>query len=264
MIYEEIILKKTQAKMTCYRMDQSDELKISQRPAIVICPGGGYAMRSAREAEPVAIKLLSLGFQVFILQYSVAPAVFPTALRELAESVQTIRQFQQAWQIMPDKILVAGFSAGGHLAASLGVYWHEAVLSDFLSGEPEAWQPNGLVLSYPVITAGKFTHEGSLQNITPTNAARVSLEEKVSEQTPPTFLWHTAADQAVPVENSLLFATALSRHQVPFELHVFPRGKHGLSLATRETEGHSGKTIEPAAAQWIDLFAVWFAEQFVY
>lgn len=252
----------SQAYLTTYVLDNSHEIDPTrQRPAIIICPGGGYEMTSDREAEAVAIKMLSYGFHAFVLRYSVAPAAFPTALLELASSVSLVRKNYQQWHVDPEKIVVAGFSAGGHLAASLGVFWQEEFIVKALGGENKDWQPNGLLLSYPVITSGEFAHQGSFDTLIG-KAARISreelsLEKQISQATPPTFLWHTVADEAVPVENSLLFVQGLRKYQIPFELHLFPQGGHGLGLATTETGKHG---IQQACAQWPDLFALWVKE----
>ncbi|MFD1429253.1 alpha/beta hydrolase [Lacticaseibacillus mingshuiensis] len=180
-----------------------------KRIAVIICPGGAYSFVADREAEPVALALLARGQQAFVLHYSVGPArPFPTALLELAAAVRLVRTRAAEWAIDPDKIIVAGFSAGGHLAASLADFWHTPALVDHVFS-PADVQPNGLMLAYPVITSGPHAHRGSFRNLlgdqpTPDQLEAVSLEKHVSAQNPPTFLWSTFADDAVPVENSLL------------------------------------------------------------
>ena len=270
MISEKITIKVDethQAFLTTYVLENSPEIDPQrQRPAIVILPGGGYEMTSDREAEAVAIKMNSYGFQAFVLRYSVAPAVFPTALLEVASVVALVRKNQQAWHVDPDKIIVGGFSAGGHLAASLGVFWQEEFMQAALGGQNADWQPNGLLLAYPVISAGEFAHEGSIFNLlngeVDVTREKLSLENQISAQTPPTFLWHTVADDCVPVENSLLFAQGLQQVKVPFELHLFPQGGHGLSLATQETGLADVNGADYACAQWSNLFAVWVKDNF--
>lgn len=234
----------------------------SDRPAIVICPGGAYERVVEREAEVVAIKMLSIGFQAFVLNYNVDHGSFPGALTELAESVRLIRKNAAKWQINPNKIIVSGFSAGGHLAASLGVFWHEDWLEQLLHGRSKEWQPNGLLLAYPVISSGTFGHQNSFINllgeaITQKDKAKLSLELQVGPNVPKTFIWHTAEDQTVPVENSLLFSQALSKYHIPFELHIFTKGHHGLSLATQESAGRDND-INAEASIWPKLFKNWF------
>ena len=251
-----------QPKLYTYVLDNSPEIDPNRvRPAVVICPGGGYQMTSDREAEAIAVRLNELGFQAFVLRYSVAPAVFPRALAELATAVSLVREHAGEWHVDPDKITVGGFSAGGHLAGSLGVFWNEEFLAKILRGENQRWRPNSLLLSYPVITSGEFAHKGSFVNLLGDQydalLAKVSLEKQVGEQVPPVFLWHTDEDDAVPVENSLVMAWALKRHHIPMDMHIYAHGVHGLGLATEETKYLSGASVQPECAGWIDLFATW-------
>ncbi|MBS7577760.1 MULTISPECIES: alpha/beta hydrolase [unclassified Enterococcus] len=251
------------AVLEAYLINCSSQIdRIAERPAIIICPGGGYERIVEREAEVVAIKMLSLGFQAFVLHYTVELGSYPAALTELAESVRRIRNNAEKWQINPNKIMVAGFSAGGHLAASLGVFWQDAWLARELGGDSRQWQPNGLLLAYPVISSGIFGHQASFINLlgkdlTQNEKKKQSLELQVGPAVPNCFIWHTAADQTVPVENSLLFSQALSQHNIPFALHIFPSGQHGLSLATQESAGQA-KDINAQAAVWPQLFEQWF------
>lgn len=228
-------------------------------PAVVLCPGGAYAMCSQREADPVALAFFARGYQVFTLTYSVgekAKGFLP--LRELSETVRVLRE-RPEWRVDPEKIAVCGFSAGGHLAASLGVMWDDPELLKTYDNHGGKNRPNAMVLSYPVITAGKFAHEGSIENVsgcaqgTP-GYEYFSLENHVSSRTCPAFLWHTAEDDCVPVENSLLFATALSQNKVPFELHIFPKGGHGMSVCTQEVgcrDDYNGRWLS-LALEWLD------------
>ncbi len=258
----EALRPNSQATLTTYIIENSAEIEVNRlRPAVIICPGGGYEMLSDREAEPIAIKMMSFGFQAFVLHYSIKPAVYPIALTELATAVRLVRQQHEAWHVDPDKIIVAGFSAGGHLAANLGVSWQEPFLSELLDGQKEEWKPNGLLLSYPVLSSGKFAHEGSFQSLLADAYVEqkdaLSLEHLVSALTPPTFLWHTLEDGLVAAENSLLFAEQLRKYDVPYEMHIFPRGGHGLSLGTKETANGGIHNIEPSVVRWPELFADW-------
>lgn len=252
----------SQAVLTTYIIENAPEIDMDRlRPAVIICPGGGYEMLSDREAEPIAIKMMSYGFQAFVLRYSIKPAVYPLALTELAAAVQLVRSKQEEWHVDPNKIIVAGFSAGGHLAANLGVSWQAPFLEELLDGEKEDWQPNGLLLSYPVLSSGEFAHEGSFRALLAEKYSEkhtsLSLEHLVTELTPPTFLWHTLEDGLVKAENSLLFAEQLRQHNVPYEMHIFPRGGHGLSLGTKETANGGVHNIEPSVVRWPELFADW-------
>ena len=251
-----------QPKLYTYVLDNTPEIDPERRrPAVVLCPGGGYVMTSDREAEPVAIRLNALGYQVFVLRYSVAPAVFPRALAELAAAVAMVRSRADEWHVDPQRITVGGFSAGGHLACSLGVFWQEGFLKKIFRSEETPWRPDRLMLCYPVITSGPFAHRGSFENLLggmdSRLMGRVSLETQVSGQTPPTFLWHTYEDETVPVENALLLAWALKRHQVPLEMHLYTHGRHGISLANEETRHIEGHGVQPECQNWVDLFDVW-------
>ena len=227
----------------------------AEKPLVLVCPGGAYSYCSDREAEPIAAKDLAAGFHAAVLRYHCAPAVFPTALLELAWSVKTIRKFAKQWHVNPDAVFVCGFSAGGHLAASLGTLWNETFLQKALgNGE---WMPNGQILGYPVITMGEYTHQGSRENLIGGRMSDemthlLSLEERVDEHTIPTFLWHTAEDGAVPVQNSLMYAAALASHHVPFELHVFEKGAHGLSTCEDITSDLGNETV-PDNQSWVDM-----------
>lgn len=259
----------TEATLTAYLADNSPEIEPTRvRPAVLICPGGGYEFVSDREAEPVALRLLAAGYQALVLRYSVGQThPYPAALLELATAMQLTRQNAAVWHINPNQIVVAGFSAGGHLAGSLGTNWDGALLKQY-GFKAAKVKPNALMLAYPVITAGKFAHRASFLNLlgpNPTDAAlaEVSLEHQVTPTTPPTFLWATVTDDTVPVENTLLFANALQTHHVSFELHLFPSGGHGLSLATHETYSQrNAYGIEPVVAQWVALFTKWVDTQF--
>lgn len=227
----------------------------AEKPLVLVCPGGAYSYCSDREAEPIAAKYLAAGFHAAVLRYHCAPAVFPTALLELAWSVKTIRKFAKQWHVNPDAVFVCCFSAGGHLAASLGTLWNETFLQKALgNGE---WMPNGQILGYPVITMGEYTHQGSRENLIGGRMSDemthlLSLEERVDEHTVPTFLWHTAEDGAVPVQNSLMYAAALASHHVPFELHVFEKGAHGLSTCEDITSDLGNETV-PDNQSWVDM-----------
>ena len=233
---------------------------------------------SPREGEAIALQFMTTGAHAAVLRYDVSGqgAEFPQHLLELAASVAYVRKHAAEYCIDPDKILVAGFSAGGHLAASLGCFWKEKWLEELMQAEIGAtmkdYQPNGEILAYPVITSGEFAHRGSFvkimgseaeQGYAPLGLSAIELEEKLSLENqvtsdfPQTFMWHTFEDGAVPLENSLFFAEALRKAGVNFEYHVFPHGGHGYALATKETAMKEGKEINAQCAQWIDLFKSW-------
>lgn len=248
--------------LTAYCPAVSAELdEHPHRVSVLICPGGGYEFCSFREAEPIATAFNAMGYNAFVLNYSVAPVTYPQALLELAASVSLIRSKADYFHADKNGIIVCGFSAGAHLAASLGVFWHENFISEILGDESISFKPNAMILGYPVITSGKFAHTGSLDCLLGNNADKklldkMSLELQVSNETPPAFIWHTFEDGCVPVENSLLLAGALRKNKVPFELHIFPNGGHGLSLCneiTAQGEGH----INHHCANWMPLCKEW-------
>lgn len=235
------------------------------KPMILICPGGGYSHVSPREGEPIAFQFLASGCHAAVLNYDVSEEnVFPNHLVELAKAVAAVRKNAKEYMVDPDKIIVAGFSAGGHLAASLGCFWNKEFLQKEMGSlTPEDYKPNGLMLAYPVITSGEFAHRGSFECLLGKDAndkeklSFVSLEKQVTEDVPPVFMWHTFEDGAVPLENSLLFADALRKANVNFEYHVFPHGGHGYALATQETLSIYAKELDPQIPQWIGLAKKW-------
>ena len=234
-----------------------------KRPCMLICPGGAYAFCSQREAEPIALHLLPEGFNVFILTYSTAPNRFPTQLREVAAAMELIYRNSGSWNCDTNRVAIMGFSAGGHLAAHYSTSFDcDGVRQVF----PESKCVNASVLCYPVIsTDTRYSHRGSFENLlghypeTPEETIFFSCDRQVSDHTPPAFLWHTAADGAVPVKNSLLYAGALADRGIPFELHVYPYGGHGL--ATADVHSCDGLAPEagyvrdwlPAMKQWLNL-----------
>lgn len=251
-------------QLILYLLDNSPEMRPEQkRPLVLICPGGGYSMTSDREAEPLAVRFLAMGYHAGVLRYSVAPARYPLALLQLAESVRHLKEHADVYHIDAERIVIQGSSAGGHLAASLGVFWNRPFLSDALGTEAAMLKPAGLLLSYPVITSGIYAHRGSFESLLGeqegTLGEQMSLEKQVTKDTPRTFLWHTEPDDTVPVENSLLFFQALHAHGVSAELHIYPAGGHGLGLANAETANRDGYGIQKECQSWIDLAGQWLA-----
>ncbi|MDO4307519.1 MAG: alpha/beta hydrolase [Eubacteriales bacterium] len=253
-----------QADLYTYFLDNSIELHPNRtRPVIIICPGGGYHMTSDREAEGIAIQFLAAGFHAAVLRYSVEPARYPEALGQLAKTILFLRENAEKYHIDKDKIIVQGSSAGGHLAASMGVFWNKPFLAERLGTDSEMLRPNGLILSYPVISSGKMAHVGSFENLLGEDyrdeekRRSMSLELCVTKDTPKTFLWHTAPDDTVPVENSLLFFQALHKLGIPTEMHIYPVGGHGLGLANEETSSDDGYGVQEECQSWIELACDW-------
>lgn len=247
--------------------DVMDGARNRKTPLVLICPGGGYAMTSNREAEPIALQFNSMGYQAAVLRYSCAPAVYPTALCEVAQSVKLIREHAEDWNVDAEKIIVMGFSAGGHLAASYGVFWNESWLTEKMQCHKQLLKPNGLVLCYPVISSKEeIAHQDSIKNLLGESYSemkeQVSLEDKVGKHTPKTFLWHTFTDPVVPFWNSFRFAEALGKAGVPMEYHLYPQGGHGLSLANEQTANEEGKGVEKVCQSWVPLLRSWMLENF--
>lgn len=268
MIHEKIELKiencdtrGNQPTLTTYVLDSPEFTQGRVRPAVLICPGGGYSHVSDREAEAVAVQMNAMGFHAFVLRYSIKPAIFPVPQLEAAKSMLLIRENAKEWHVDTNKIIILGFSAGGHLAGSLGVFYDRDFIYEPLLTTPEQIKPAGMILGYPVITSGEFAHQGSFESLLAERMRElkefVSLENQVSRNTPPAFIWHTFEDTAVPVENSLLFAEALRKKKVPFELHIYPRGGHGLSLANEETTAPGGNTVVLECQNWITMAGAW-------
>ena len=224
--------------LMAYLIDEAPD-KCDIRPAIVLIPGGGYAYTSFREAERIALFYTAAGFHVFILDHRVAPHTHPLPLLDAAKSIKLIRENANDWHVDPEKIAVCGFSAGGHLAASISTMWNDKEIFSEDEEKNLCHKPDATVLAYPVITSGECAHKGSFENLTGTKEEnelweKLSLENRVDEKTPPAFLWHTYSDAAVPVENSMLYASALRKCNIPFELHIYPDGPHGLSTVSDE------------------------------
>lgn len=224
---------------------------------IIICPGGAYRWHSPREALPVARAFAARGWNPWILHYKISEhgeTLGTTPLCQAAEAVRTVRAAR------PGKpVILCGFSAGGHVAASLGVHWKDDGL--FAKEDQALIRPDGLILGYPVITAGEYAHRESMETLAGTEPGAdryFGLETYVDAQTPPAFLWHTAGDRTVMVQNSLCFADRLAAVGVPFEMHIYPRGEHGLSLATKEVEEPEKKRYADAhVAGWFEQCIQW-------
>lgn len=214
----------------------------SGMPFVLVIPGGGYKDICEREAEPVAKRLNGQGISCAVLYYSVGENdFFPTALTEAGEAVGYIKDNLENWGLDTKDVALMGFSAGGHLAASLGAFYDSAFLWELTGRDAKNMQPYALILSYPVITAGKGAHENSFKNLLGKKAddrelrEQVSIEKQVTKNMPPAFVWTTREDGYVPVVNSMLLCEALNRAGVFFELHIFPTGEHGAALCTPET-----------------------------
>ena len=245
-----------------YLLDPMTEMKRDnwKRPCLVICPGGGYGMVSQREGEPIAVHFLPDGYNVFVICYSVAPHRFPTQLREVAAVLELIYENADAWHCDTDRIAIMGFSAGGHLAAHYSNCYDIPEVRDVF---PWSKPVQASILCYPVITAdpadahlGSFRNLLGVETLTPEQVEKFSCDKRVTEHTPPTFLWHTAQDNAVPVANTLRYAQALNRYGIPASVHIYPAGWHGMATVDEQTLDHMPPEILPAQ-QWLSEARRW-------
>ncbi len=252
--------------------DVSSSLSVSSRPAILILPGGGYGATSDRESDPVARKYIAEGFNTAVLRYTTQNSGYPLydekvgipfPLIEASKAMSILRDRAEEWSIIPDKIAVIGFSAGGHLCASLGTLWHKKELEEYLDIKHGYNKPNAMLPIYPVISGVSHPHKGSFDNLLGADASEekikeYSLEFCVDENTVPAFIYHTFEDPCVPVFNSIEFAHALAEHNIPFELHIMPDGTHGLSTCTREVMAEPHKYN----ARWVEWSVKWLEKIF--
>lgn len=230
-------------------------------PCMIVLPGGGYEGLSPQEADPVAGWLNGLGISSFVLHYSVAPARHPKPYHDVRRAIQWVRAHAEEFNIDPNRVGVIGFSAGGHLAGSAATMWEDSSLAVGDELDSIFARPDLAVMCYPVVTANQETcHEGSVVNLMGEDPSketrkRFSLEQRVTPNTPPVFLWHTADDELVPVDNSFRMAQALGKAGVEYELHVFPEGRHGLGLCS------IGDRRNAYIARWRELCARWLERQ---
>ncbi len=248
--------------LTALARERCGEVSPKKRPAALILPGGGYEFVSLREGEPVALAFVEEGYAAFCLNYTVKTP-HPVPLVEAAMAAAYIRENAEKWSADPEELAVVGFSAGGHLAGSLATMYGDPCVKEIL-GERNV-RPDAAVLSYAVLTTDRSTHGGTAETISGGDAElkkKLSIVDRITPSCPPVFLWHTADDDCVPVENSLLAAAKLSACKVPFELHIFERGVHGLAMCGIETANDEGDAhVNPSAAQWLPLLFTWLSSR---
>lgn len=283
--------------LTIYVIGEKGELSnVGKRPAVIICPGGAYIGCSDREAEPVALKYNAMGYQAFVLRYSTYmegklefPNVtstlepkehcqHPTPVREIGKAMLMIRENAEDWFVDTDKIIICGFSAGAHNAAMYTTYWHTPLLTEYFGVDKEMLRPAAAILGYTLSDyifmkeninqdnqeIFKLSNLSYLGDINPPmeKLHEVSPARNVTKLNPPTFLWATAADTLVSVQHSLCMAHALADHKVPFEMHIFEEGAHGLSIAT-QASSVSQSQVNVDVTKWIDLVEKWLEKRFM-
>lgn len=267
-LYAHFGLKRTgqeQGYLTTYaRPLHNEEPQNKRRPAMLVIPGGGYMIVSNREKECVALEFLRQGYNAFTLDYSVSPCCYPTQLLEAAMAMLYVKQKANDFATDSAHVGAIGFSAGAHLAAMLSSVAQNKDIDKLLAGRAKDAQPNAAVLCYGVVSYDKSnTHVSTFNVVTnggKLNPSKLDPSALVTGQTAPAFLWHTADDAVVPFTNSVNYALALQKHGVPFELHVFQSGVHGLSLASEETACNPDG-INPSAQQWVQLALNWLAQK---
>lgn len=258
-MWNETIKLNETARIDTYILHHSKEYNVGKkRPLVIVCPGGGYAFTSDREAEPIALKFNSIGLHSLVLWYTVLDQVTHVpqhAMIELAKTIRYAREHAEEWLVDPENIIVCGFSAGGHLALNMSVNWDQEWLANEVHTTSDMLKVNLAILGYPatfskavfapddlgfaaaLIKQPNTANERFFGKKQPTqqDLEAYDLTRKVSKATPPMFVWHTYEDVLVDVEQSLRLGFELRRHQIPFELHVFEKGEHGLALCDRTT-----------------------------
>lgn len=282
--------------------DSKEMLNGESRGGIIICPGGGYFNCSDREAEPVAMAFSAMGYHTFIVRYSVytqgkkefpdlskpleikKETIHPQPVIDLARAVLYVKSRKEEWNLDIDKIAICGFSAGGHNCAMYSVYWDKPLLLDALGVEKEELRIAACILGYPLTdyvylnqyletSANKldrmFFYASNqiflgvaAKELTEEILTKVSPARLVDKNCPPMFIWGTAGDGLVPSVHSSLMAAALAKANVPFEIHIFEEGDHGLSLADWVTAAAMDQ-INPDAAQWVELVKKWLKKRFI-
>lgn len=233
--------------------------RIPPRDAMLVIPGGAYAVVCGdREGEHIALEFVAKGINAFVLTYSTGDkAVFPRQLLDAARAVKLIKDKANDFHINPNRVFAVGFSAGGHLCGTLAV--HNKIAEVELGLEENSLKLTGAILSYPVVTAYGETHKGSFNNLLKKPFEELTEDEKhlhsiecnVTSETPPMFIWHTSEDRGVPIYGSLKLAAANYALGKPVELHIYPYGPHGVSLANEVTSAGIPEMIAEEATVWI-------------
>lgn len=260
--------------LTTYIRDLSPEIDLERKaPAMLVIPGGGYYMVSDREGEPVAMRYLALGFNAFVLDYSVAEdsaLKYPYQIAEAAMAMEYLRINAENLNIDPEKIAAVGFSAGGHLCAMLGSF-HNCPETGKVFKPTVCVKPNAVVLGYPVISSDiSFAHIGSFINLCGEEnkelMKKVDVLNLIDENSAPAFIWSTFNDNVVPCQNAIEAALKYKESGVPVSLHVFGKGEHGLSVAdaTVYKADKALKEMSVSVPEWVRLSVEWLEEQGIY
>ncbi len=245
---ESFEIGKTDSSVQAYLHEDPMEGK-RRYPALIVLPGGGYCHLSKREADPVALHYFAHAVNTFTLYYPIGEEIKKEKPVETVRAlVEYLHKNAEKYEVDEKRLAIIGFSAGGHLAASYSTLYKGEGL-------------NATILGYPVITSGPYAHSGSFDRLCHSEEEReyYSLEKRVTEGMKPTFIFHSADDASVPVENSLLYAMALSAKKVPYELHIYPSAKHGMSVCSAETASENER-----ARAWLDSSISWLFDLWKY
>lgn len=281
--------------------DSAEMRNGKSRGAVLICPGGAYLYCSDREGEPVAMAFAAMGYHAFVLRYSVynknrgantmdnivpdlskpwqkkKDVLFPNQIRDVGKAILFIREHAEEWLIDPERIALCGFSAGAHNCAMYSVYYDKPELTEFLGTTPDELRPAAAVLGYMLsdyvtllekedtsnvlFDCSIRAYLGEIETTTKEMAEKVSPSRLVSESTPPMFLWSTASDELVDPFHTLAMAMALNEQHIPYEVHIFEEGKHGMVLATEATADVEGGQVNPKTAVWIGMADTWLRKR---
>ena len=262
MIYKKIQLD-DEAYLEVYAADKVGDFV---RKALLVIPGGGYGVVcSDREGEPIAMAFMPYGYNAFVLHYSVGGSkTFPAQLIQASLAMKHIKDHAEEYNIDPENVFVTGFSAGGHLAASLGTMWHKKEVYDAVPMEYGYNRPAGMILVYPVVTGlHQWMHRGSFENLigsrelSEEKMKECSIEENVDERSVPMYLIHTANDQLVNIRNAMCLANAYIEKGLAFEMHVYPDAPHGIALANKITACGNAKFDNACIAKWVENAVLW-------
>ena len=278
--------------LSAYVLNDSEETRNGlPRGAVLILPGGAYLLCSDREAEPVAMSFAAMGHHAFVLRYSVygrgntlpdtskplaamEHCVFPNPLYDVVRAMELISKKAKEWRVDAKKIAICGFSAGGHNAAMYSVYWDKPLVTDLLDNctDKSFLRPAACILCYPLtdftlledtpatddnIRDAAYVAYFGTNNPTDEQILQASPSKLVDKSAPPTFLWTTADDTVTRVNQTLAMANSLASHNIPFEMHIFENGPHGLSLANHVTAGDQEGYKNADAAKWVGLCEAW-------
>lgn len=301
MKHEVIYLRegRTDVTLTTYVLDDSPEtLGGKRRPAVIVCPGGAYLSCSDREGEPIAIQFACMGYHAFVLRYGTYTegdgmffpdpgtkikakehCVHPNPVRDIARAMLEIRAHADEWLVDVDRIAVCGFSAGAHNSAMYATNWHRPVITEYFGKDASEFRPAACILGY-TLSDYVYMKENTLGDpfaadfFAVSNTAflgtpaaddalltEISPARNVTENTPPTFLWATSEDSLVPVQHTILMSKALADQKIPFEVHIFENGPHGLSTATQSSAA-ALSNVRPDVAQWLPMCDTWLKKRF--